>query len=149
MRASAPSAPESTVRTEPARSGLVLYIEDNVSNVHLIERIFRQRPGIEVLHAPNGQTAFQMVRERCPDLVLLDLHLPDMSGEEVLHHLWADPASRRVPIIMVTADATPGLARRLIAGGARACVTKPLHVKGLLELVDTLINDPANAVAMA
>jgi CheY-like chemotaxis protein len=69
------------------------------------------------------------------------MHLPDMSGEEVLHQLWADPASRRVPIIVVTADATPGLARRLKASGATACVTKPLNIKEVLGLMDQLLID--------
>jgi CheY-like chemotaxis protein len=132
--------PPTIAQSEPTRTGTVLYIEDNLSNVRLMERILQQRPGLTLLHAPNGIAAFDLIRERHPDLVLLDMHLPDMSGEEVLHHLWADPASRSIPIVIVTADATPGLARRLKAAGATACITKPLNLKQLLELVDALLS---------
>jgi CheY-like chemotaxis protein len=125
---------------EPTNAGTIVYVEDNLSNVRLMERILQQRPGLTLHHAPNGNSAFDLIRERHPDLVLLDMHLPDMSGEEVLHHLWADPASRSIPIVVVTADATPGLARRLKAAGATACITKPLNLKELLDLVDTLLS---------
>ena len=57
----------------------------------------------------------------------------------MLRRLWSDPGSRRVPTIMMTADATPGLMRHLVAAGATACVTKPLDVKQVLELFDTLL----------
>lgn len=136
------STPQATLAAaEPTKAGTVLYIEDNLSNVRLMERILQQRPGLALLHAPSGHAAFDLIRERHPDLVLLDMHLPDMSGEEVLHHLWADPASRSIPIVIVTADATPGLARRLKAAGATACITKPLNLKELLELVDTVLSE--------
>ena len=81
-----------------------------------------------------------MVRDGRPDLVLLDLHLPDLSGEEVLRTLGADSATRRVPKIVMTADATPGLARLLTAAGATGLVTKPLDIKQVLQLIDELLN---------
>ena len=118
-----------------------MYIEDNLSNVRLMERILRQRPGVELLHAPQGDAGFAAIRTRRPDLVLLDLHLPDMSGEDVLRQLWSDPLSRHIPIVVVTADATPGLARRLKASGAMACLTKPLDVRDVLHLVDSVLNE--------
>jgi signal transduction histidine kinase/CheY-like chemotaxis protein len=123
--------------------GLVLYIEDNMSNVRLMERILRQRPGVELLHAPEAEAGFAAIAERRPDLVLLDLHLPGLSGEEALHRLWENPMSRPVPVVVVTADATPGLARRLKAAGATACITKPLNVQEVLQLVDSLLNASA------
>jgi CheY-like chemotaxis protein len=72
--------------------------------------------------------------------VLLDMHLPDMSGEEVLRLLWEDPASRRIPIVVVTADATPGLIRRMQAAGAAAHLTKPLDIRRVLDVIDRLVS---------
>lgn len=127
---------------EPARQGSILYVEDNLPNVRLMERILRQRPGVELLHAPQADAGFAVIRQRRPDLVLLDLHLPDMSGEDMLHRLWEDPTNREIPTVIVTADATPGLARRLKADGATAVLTKPLNVKEVLHLVDELLSPP-------
>jgi CheY-like chemotaxis protein/anti-sigma regulatory factor (Ser/Thr protein kinase) len=133
-------SPQSAVDGKAARGGVVLYIEDNVSNVRLMERILGKRPGVELLHAPHGAAGLAMVRERHPDLVLLDMHLPGMSGEDVLRDLWSDPTTRSLPVVVMTADATPGLARRLKAAGATGYLTKPLNVKEVLQLVDDLLN---------
>jgi PAS domain S-box-containing protein len=122
-----------------SKAGTVVYIEDNISNVRLMERVLRQRPRIELLHAPQGQEGLALVRGRTPDIVLLDMHLPDMSGEDVLRRLWEDPVSRRVPIVVLTADGTPGLNRRLRAAGATACLTKPLDINQVLQLMDELL----------
>jgi len=132
--------PESRIGTKPARSGTIVYVEDNLSNVRLVQRILRQRPGVELRHAPDGRTGLSAVQERRPDLVLLDLHLPDISGEDVLRGIWSDPETRKVPTIVMTADATPGLTRRLKAAGAAACVTKPLDIKQVLQLIDAFLN---------
>jgi signal transduction histidine kinase/CheY-like chemotaxis protein len=137
---SATPSTQPAVHTRAAQGGVVLYIEDNLSNVRLIERILGKRPAIELLHAPHGAAGLAMVRERHPDLVLLDMHLPGMSGEEVLRDLWSDPATRSLPVVVMTADATPGLARRLKAAGATAYLTKPLDVAEVLQIVDSLLN---------
>jgi PAS domain S-box-containing protein len=125
-----------------ASAGLVLYVEDNMANVRLIERILKRRPGVELVHAPQGTVALRLVRERRPNAILLDLHLPDMPGDEVLRQLWADPETRTIPAVVVTADATPGIARRLQASGATACLTKPLDVGDVLRVLDELLGTP-------
>ena len=122
-----------------ARGGTILYIEDNLSNVRLMRGVLRQRPAVELLHAPQGDTGLAMAVERRPQLVLLDLHLPDMPGEEVLRLLFENPATRGVPVVVVTADATPGLTRRLQAAGATAFLTKPLDIKRVLNLIDEVL----------
>lgn len=126
----------------PAQRGVILYVEDNLPNVRLMERILGQRPRVTLLHAPQAEAGFAAIRQRRPDAVLLDLHLPDMSGEDMLRRLWEDPVHRRIPTVIVTADATPGLARRLKAAGAAAVLTKPLNVKEVLHLVDELLSRP-------
>jgi CheY-like chemotaxis protein len=65
--------------------------------------------------------------------------LPDLSGERVLHELWSDPELRRIPVVVVSADATPGQMRRTIASGAAAYLTKPLDLHNVLRVVDKLL----------
>jgi PAS domain S-box-containing protein len=126
-------------------SGVVVYIEDNVANVRLMERILSRRPGLTMIHSGDGRTGMATVREVQPSLVLLDLQLPEMPGDAVLRELWKDPLTRKIPVVILTADATHGLASRLLAAGARACLTKPLDVQQLLKTVDSLIGDTADA----
>ncbi len=123
------------------RPGTVLYIEDNASNVRLMERVLQHRPGVALLHAAHGRLGVDMARTRHPDLVLLDLHLPDISGDDVIRELWQDPATRDIPIVVVTADATPGTAGRLKAAGAAGVLTKPIDVRGMLGVLDSLLGD--------
>ncbi|HEX6324248.1 MAG TPA: ATP-binding protein [Vicinamibacterales bacterium] len=123
----------------PTRGGVVLYIEDNLSNVRLLQRILERRPGVRLEHAPTGAMGASLARDTHPDIILLDLHLPDTTGELVLRQLTADARTRDIPKIVVTADATPGLSRRLEAEGAMMCLTKPLNVAEVLRLVDRLL----------
>lgn len=125
------------------RAGTVLYVEDNISNVRLMERVLQHRPGVVLLHAPRGSVGLDIARTRRPDVVLLDLHLPDISGDEVIRELWHDPTTRSIPIVVVTADATPGTARRLKAAGAVGVLTKPIDVRGVLGVLDSLLADSA------
>jgi CheY-like chemotaxis protein len=120
-----------------AVSGTVLYIEDNASNVRLVERVLRHwRPGITLLHAKDGEEGVAMALQHTPDLIFLDLHLPDVPGEEVLRRLWADPHTRHIPVTVLSADATSSQSRRLMAAGATAYLTKPIDVAQLLALLD-------------
>jgi PAS domain S-box-containing protein len=135
---------------EPKAAGgpaLVLYIEDNPSNVRLMARLLGSRPAISLLHAPDGLTGLQLARERRPDLIFLDLHLPDLSGEDVLHQLWGDPALRTIPVIVLSADATPGQIQRAMASGATAYLTKPLDLSAVLQKLDSVLT-PGNRLAM-
>ena len=89
--------------------------------------------------ALRGLEALDIARNDPPDLVLLDLHLPDLPGEEVLRMLRRDPRTEAVPVVVVSADATPGQAERLRGEGAQEHLTKPLDVRRLLEVLrDTL-----------
>jgi signal transduction histidine kinase len=125
-----------TVMAGPAT---VLYIEDNSSNVRLMTRLLANRPAVTLLHAPDGSAGLRAAREDRPDLIFLDLHLPDMSGEEVLRQLWSDRSLRDVPIVVLSADATAGHIRRVLASGATAYLTKPFDLRKLLDLVDQLL----------
>jgi PAS domain S-box-containing protein len=131
------SAAAHPLLASPVISGTVLYIEDNASNVRLVERVLKQwRPGIRLLNANDGQVGIDMAVRHKPDLIFLDLHLPDTPGEEVLRRLWADTRTREIPVAVLSADATLSQSRRLLAAGATAYLTKPLDVTRLLALLD-------------
>jgi len=114
----------------------VLYIEDNPSNLTLIEQILETEPHIELMTAMQGKVGLDLARQHSPDLILLDLHLPDVPGWEVLAQLQADEATRSIPIIVISADATAGQIKRLLAAGARAYLTKPVDVAEFCRVLD-------------
>lgn len=119
--------------------GTVLYIEDNLSNVRLVERLLESRPGIKLLSTMQGRLGFELAAQHQPDVILLDVHLPDMSGDELLHKFKAEPTLREAPVIILSADATPSEMQRLLAAGARAYLTKPLDVRLVLGLIDEIL----------
>jgi len=113
----------------------VLYIEDNPSNVRLVEKIFALASDIGLSVAREGARGLALAREQSPDLILLDLHLPDMPGEQVLSALLADPLTEEIPVVIVSADASPVQAKRLRAAGAAGYLTKPFDIDQLLVAV--------------
>jgi PAS domain S-box-containing protein len=117
----------------------VLYIEDNPANVRLVTRILARRPAIRLLCAETGARGLSMAREHRPDLILLDLHLPDSDGECVLERLAAEPRTGAIPVVMLSANAVPGKRAALLAAGARAFMTKPVDVRNFLTLVDQFL----------
>ncbi|MDP9353534.1 MAG: ATP-binding protein, partial [Chloroflexota bacterium] len=129
------------VEGAPQTTGTVLYIEDNLSNLELIEHILGMRPGIDLLSTMQGRIGIELALEHRPDLVLLDLHLPDMHGTEVLRQLQRDPRTHLIPVVVVTADASPGEIRRLLSGGAMNYLTKPLDVRRFLEVLDEVLQE--------
>ncbi len=132
--------------SQPSRRSVV-YIEDNASNRMLVEHIFRARRDIGLRLAADGESGLRMIREGCPDVVLLDLNLADIHGEEILRQLKADPATRKVPIIIVTADASDGQRERVLALGARHYLTKPLEIPELLRVIDDVLSDGTEQAA--
>jgi CheY-like chemotaxis protein len=123
----------------------MLYIEDNPSNLRLVERLVKRRPDVMLLTATRGAEGLELARAETPDLVLLDLDLPDTSGADVLTSLRADTRTASIPVVVVSADATPAQIERLRALGANDYVTKPFEVQRLL----TVIDDAATAAASA
>jgi signal transduction histidine kinase/ActR/RegA family two-component response regulator len=122
----------------PAGTGLsVLCIEDNPANVEVVARYLRGRPNARLLSATSGRAGIQCAVREVPDIILLDLHLPDLQGDEVLNELKADPSTTAIPVIVLSADASRGVIRRLLAGGAFAYLTKPIELAELGGLLDT------------
>ena len=135
---------EQAVRASARRR--VLLIEDNLANLKVIQALTAERPEIEVLPAMTGRLGLELAREHRPDLILLDRHLPDLSGGEVLHRLKADPETRTIPIVIVTADATPGQVRRMRELGADDYVTKPLDIARFGRVLDGIF-EPQETVS--
>ncbi|MFN2640604.1 MAG: PAS domain S-box protein [Actinomycetota bacterium] len=120
----------------------VLYIEDNLSNLRLVERIVVRRPRVRLLAAMLGSIGAELAREHQPRLILLDVHLPDMRGEEVLARLREDPATAEIPVVVLSAEATPLKVEFFLAAGARAYLTKPLDVAQFLKVLDEVLAEP-------
>jgi CheY-like chemotaxis protein len=124
------------------KSYTVLLVEDNVSNIRLIETIFQSRPYVELVSTMYGLPAQQLALQHKPDLVLLDLHLPDITGEEVLVALKDDPQTKEIPVVVCSADATADQIKEVLAGGAVDYLTKPLNVRQFLAVVDDVLDKP-------
>jgi PAS domain S-box-containing protein len=121
---------------DPGAKRTVLYIEDNVSNLRLIERVLERRPAVELLSAPDGSRGMEIARACSPSLILLDLNLPDMHGREVLERLKNDPVCAAIPVIAISADAMHAQKERILLSGAADYLTKPLNVKKFLGILD-------------
>jgi PAS domain S-box-containing protein len=135
---SPPDGPTTVDGSRPQVAGdrVVLHIEDNAANLRLVERVLAEQAGMRVLAAGQGERGVDLAAEHRPDVILLDLHLPDLDGDEVLRRLQADPATAEIPVLVVSADATPGRIRELLASGAVGYVTKPIDVGELLTVID-------------
>ena len=132
---------DATGTTTPGQTPhTILCIEDNLANIALVQGILEHRPGITLLRAMHGGTGVQLAMDHRPDLVLLDLHLPDMSGEEALARLRAAPRTRDIPVITVSAETDARAMARLESLGIQGSVTKPIEVDRFLALIDATLD---------
>lgn len=118
---------------------LVHYVEDNETNVEVMRGILAQRPQVELQVSLTGLDGLAAIRAHRPDLILLDMHLPDISGMELLRHLQQDPQTGGIPIVVVSANA---LAEQIDAAMEAGCVhylTKPVNISELLATIDRLL----------
>ncbi|HEX4641120.1 MAG TPA: PAS domain S-box protein [Chthoniobacterales bacterium] len=132
--------------TLPAESYRLLYIEDNFANVTLVEQMLGERPNLELMTAMQGRVGLELARQHIPELILLDLHLPDIPGWQVLAQLKADHLTREIPVVVISADATAPQIKRLLSAGARAYLTKPIDITEFFRVVDEVLS-PAEAAA--
>jgi CheY-like chemotaxis protein len=132
--AAAPSPP--TMVARPEVRGHVLYIEDDEVNRLLMQTYFNWRPQVALTLACDGSAGLAAARADAPDLILLDMRLPDMSGLEVLHALRSQPGLRDTPCLVISADAMPEEISAALAAGANGYLTKPLSPSDLLSALD-------------
>jgi PAS domain S-box-containing protein len=120
--------------------GTVLYIEDNASNIELVEQILTsQRSKIKLICNMTGAETVQLAIDYRPNLILLDLDLPDIHGSEVLHLLLAEERTKKIPVVVISADAMPQQINKMLKAGAKNYLTKPLDVIDFLKIVDEFI----------
>jgi hypothetical protein len=122
----------------PAPKCTVLYVEDNPASLRLIEQVASRHANLRMLSAPAAAAGLALARSARPDLILLDIHLPDVDGYAVLAQLQADAATRQIPVVAVTAQATPDDERRARAAGFADCITKPVDIARLDALFQGL-----------
>ena len=130
---------EATVAPVSDISCDVLYIEDDLVNFTLVERILEFRPALKLMHARSGETGVEFAQAHRPKLILLDLNLPDIHGSEVLRRLQNEPVTAKVPVVVLSADATPSQIERLLTAGARNYLTKPFDIDPFLAVVDEMV----------
>jgi PAS domain S-box-containing protein len=126
----------SAVQTVPGQHVVVLHIEDNPSNASLVEQVLAKRDDVRLVRADRAGSGLELARSHRPDLVLLDMHLPDLPGDELLRRLKAMPDLAETKIVVVSADATPGRIKHVLDLGVEGYLTKPVDVDALLRLVD-------------
>jgi two-component system cell cycle response regulator DivK len=115
----------------------ILYVEDNDDNVYMLKNRL-SRAGFTVIIASNGNQGVAMAASEQPDLILMDLTLPDIDGEEVTRRIRADPATKRIPIIALTANAMNSDRDKALAAGCDDFDTKPVDMPRLLEKIAAL-----------
>ena len=122
---------------DPTSAITILYIEDNPANVEVVSRFVRGLPYASLEAAKTGRAGIESALRAAPDLILLDLDLGDLHGSEVLHQLKTDSRTMAIPVVILSADASPGVIRRLLKHGALGYLTKPIDLAQLGELFTT------------
>ena len=112
----------------PGTAGTIVYIEDDPVNILLMEQYVALCPDVQLLVARDGASGLELTRRNIPNLLLLDMQLPDMTGLDVLDRLRADPATSGIRVVALSADAMPAQVTEAIARGAEAYWTKPLSL---------------------
>ena len=123
----------------PARQHTVLYVEDNPANLKLVQEIVRFRPDLRLVSAPDGHFGLSLARSQRPDVILMDLNLPGLSGLEVLAQLRREPETARIPAIAVSANAMPADIDRALAAGFARYLTKPIDIGQFNEAIDAML----------
>jgi two-component system, cell cycle response regulator DivK len=128
------SKPREVATDERASHGTVLIVEDNELNMKLFHDLL-QAHGYQTLQTRNGMDALRLARQHMPDLILMDIQLPEVSGLEVTKWLKDDDALRHIPVVAVTAYAMRGDEDRMRQGGCEAYISKPISIASFIETV--------------
>ena len=129
-------APEAPVAV-PQRT--VPYVEDNAANLQLVEQIIARRPGMRLLSARNATLGIELAQAAKPDLILMDINLPGISGIEAMQMLRADPQTAHIPVVALSANAIARDIERGLEAGFFRYLTKPIRVNEFLETLDVAL----------
>lgn len=141
------SGATSSASTSDTAPRLLLYVEDNPANLRLVEEIVAFRRDLRLLSAHDGHLGLQLARAHRPDIILMDLNLPGMSGFEVLRQLGADPETADIPVIALTANAMPRDIERGMAAGFHRYLTKPIDIEKFTEAINSTLAEGPDLAA--
>jgi PAS domain S-box-containing protein len=136
-----------TQRGAPGRT--LLYVEDNPANLLLVEQLISRRPDLRLLSARDGNLGVQLARRHHPDVILMDINLPGISGIDALKLLREDPAMDEIPVIAISANAMPRDIERGLAAGFFRYLTKPINVQEFMNTLDAALDTAVSAIGLA
>jgi CheY-like chemotaxis protein len=122
-----------------ARRRTLLYVEDNPANLKLVEQIIARRPDMYLLTAVNGHSGIETARVSQPDVILMDINLPDINGLAVLKILRSDPVTAHIPVIAISAIAMPRDIKKGLEAGFFRYITKPIKVHEFMDALDVAL----------
>ncbi len=130
--------PEQTAATKPYEHHpyTLLYVEDNPANLRLVEQIAARHTEIKMLSAEDGVQGVELARQVLPEVILMDVNLPGMSGTEAMHILHEDPLTAHIPVIAISANAMPHDIERGMKAGFFRYITKPIKVDELMDVLN-------------
>ena len=117
----------------------VLYVEDNPAHLDLVEQLIARRTDLKLLAAIDGDRGIQLARVHRPEVILMDIDLPDISGIDALRKLQTDPSTAHIPIIALSANAMPNDIKKSIAMGFFGYITKPLNLTEFMDRLDVAL----------
>jgi CheY-like chemotaxis protein len=120
----------------PARQATLLYIEDNQANMQLVEQIVVRRPELRLLSAADAPAGIELARSRQPDVIMMDINLPGMSGIQALAILRTDPLTAHIPVLAISANAMPHDISKGLKAGFLGYLTKPIKVSEFVNALD-------------
>ena len=143
----AASAPAELPDGTPLRT--LLYVEDNPANLDLVEQLIARRPDLRLLSAADAELGIEFARAYLPELILMDINLPGVSGIEAMKILRADPATAHIPIIALSANALAHDIEKALAAGFFNYLTKPIKVDAFMAALDTALTFARTQAALA
>jgi len=138
-----PQVPEGT----PLRA--LLYVEDNPANLRLVEQIIARRPDLHLLTAVNGRLGIEAARASQPEMILMDINLPDINGFEALKILREDPATAHIPVVALSANAMPRDIENGLEAGFFRYLTKPIKIMEFMDMLHVTLEFAAKGLASA
>lgn len=117
----------------------LLYIEDNPVNIDLVERVILNYPHLEMISAGNGASGIELAHRLKPDIILLDIKLPDMSGFDVLEAIRSNEHLRNIPILAVSANSLPEDLQKGLDAGFQHYITKPIKIHAFMNIIDIVL----------
>jgi len=146
---SEPMAVHEPLTTSGERLRTVLYVEDNPANLRLVVQIIARRPTMRLLSARNGNLGIELARSARPDVILMDINLPGMSGIKAMQILRSDNLTAHIPVVALSANAMPRDIERGLQAGFFRYLTKPLKVDEFLETLDVALDFAARELAQS